>query len=97
MSLSKLALISKKGYITKMAELLVEKLTMTIRKRLPKSIRKYIRQEKARLRWQVLDLKERKKGIEEIYKKLGIKKEEPASASSSETAETKSIAKNKIK
>lgn len=80
-----------------MAELLVDKLTMTRRKRLPKSIRKYIRQEKARLRWQVLDLKEQKKRIEEIYKKLGIKKEEPTSASSSETVEAKSIAKKKIK
>lgn len=81
--MSKLVLISKKGYITKMAELLFEKLTMIRRQRLPKSIRKYIRQEKARLRWQVLDLKEQKKRIEEIYKKLGIKKE--------------SIAKKKIK
>lgn len=70
---------------------------MNRRKRLPKSIRKYIRQEKARLRWQVLDLKEQKKRIEEIYKKLGIKKEEPALASSSKTAEAKSIAKKKIK
>ncbi|MBL7155134.1 MAG: hypothetical protein ISS88_01345 [Candidatus Portnoybacteria bacterium] len=70
---------------------------MTKRKRLPKSIRKHIRQEKARLRWQVLDLKEQKKRIEEIYKKMGIKKEEPASTSSSETAKAKSIAKKKIK
>jgi len=59
------------------------------KKRLPKSIRKYIRLEKSRLRWQVLDLKEQKKKIEEIYKKLGIKKEEPASASSSKTAKVK--------
>ncbi|GEM_PF-1496893 len=95
--MSKLALISKKGYITKIAELLVEKLTMTRRKRLPKNIRKYIRQEKARLRRQVLDLKERKKGIEEIYKKTGIKKEEPASTFPSKTAKVKSIAKKKIK
>jgi len=70
---------------------------MTRRKRLPKGIRKYIRQEKARLRWQVLNLKEQKKKIEEIYKRLGIKKEEPASASSSKTAKVKSIAKKKIK
>jgi len=80
-----------------MVGLLIEKLTMTRRKGLPKSIRKYIRQEKACLRWQVLDLKEQKKRIEEIYKKLGIKKEEPASASSSETAKAKSVAKKKIK
>ncbi len=80
-----------------MAELLVEKLTMTRRKRLPKSIRKYIRQEKARLCWQVLDSKKRKKGIEEIYKKLEIKKEESASVFSSETAKVKGIAKKKIK
>ena len=70
---------------------------MTKSKRLPKSIRKHIRQEKARLRWQVLDSKEQKKRIEEIYKKLGIKKEESASAPSLETAEAKSIAKKKIK
>ena len=70
--MSKFVLIDKKGYITKMAELLVEKLTMTRRKRLPKSIRKYIRQEKARLRRQILDLEKQKKQIEEIYIKMGV-------------------------
>ncbi len=70
---------------------------MTRRKRLSKSVRKYIRQEKARLRWQVLDLKEQKKKIEEIYKKLGIKREEPTSTSSSKKAKTKSLAKKKNK
>jgi len=52
-----------------MAELLVEKLTID-RRRLPKGLRKYIRQEKARLRREILDLKEQKKKIEEIYQGL---------------------------
>ena len=53
-----------------MAELLVEKLTMIRRKRLPRSIRKYIRQEKARLRRKILDLPEQRKQIEEMYEKI---------------------------
>jgi len=39
---------------------------------MPKSLRKYIRQEKARIRRQVLDLKEQEKLIDELYKELPI-------------------------
>lgn len=38
--------------------------------RLPKSIRKYIRREKARIRREVLDLKEQERLISELYKKI---------------------------
>ena len=48
---------------------------MTRRKRLPKSICKYIRQEKARLRRKVSDIGEQKKKIEELYKRFGGIKE----------------------
>lgn len=41
-------------------------------KRLPKSIRKHIRQEKARLRRGVLDSKEQKKRIKDLYKKISL-------------------------
>ncbi len=44
------------------------------KKRLPKSLRKFIRQEKARIRREVLDLAEQKKLIKELYEKLGLKK-----------------------
>jgi len=37
------------------------------RKRLPKSIRKFIRKEKARIKREVLDLEERKKLIQQLY------------------------------
>lgn len=40
------------------------------KKRLPKSLRKFIRQEKARIRREVLDLKEQEKLINEIYQKF---------------------------
>jgi len=40
------------------------------KKRLPKSVRKYIRREKARIRRDVLDLEEQKRQIKEIYKKF---------------------------
>jgi hypothetical protein len=43
---------------------------MKRRKRLPKSIRKYIRREKARLRREVLDLEEQRKRIREMYEKM---------------------------
>lgn len=39
------------------------------RKRLPKSQRIYIRREKARIRREVLDLKEQEKQIQELYQK----------------------------
>lgn len=40
------------------------------RRRLPKSIRKFIRREKARIRREVLDLKEQERLIDELYKKF---------------------------
>jgi len=40
------------------------------KKRLPRSVRKYIRREKARIRRDVLDLEEQKRQIKEIYKKF---------------------------
>lgn len=44
------------------------------KKTMPNSMRKYIRQEKARIRRQVLDLKEQKRLIDEMYKKIAPKK-----------------------
>lgn len=41
-----------------------------MRKKLPKSIRKFIRREKARIRREVLDLKEQERLINELYQKL---------------------------
>lgn len=38
--------------------------------KLPKSLRKYIRQEKARIRREVLDIKKQEKLLEELYKKF---------------------------
>ena len=42
---------------------------------MPKSLRKYIRQEKARIRREVSNIKEQEELITELYKKL-IKKDE---------------------
>ena len=39
-------------------------------KRLPKSIRKYIRKEKARIRREVFDLKEQEKLINQLYERI---------------------------
>lgn len=39
---------------------------------LPRSLKKYIRREKARLRQTVADIKEQGKLINELYKSLGI-------------------------
>jgi hypothetical protein len=39
-------------------------------KRLPKSLRKFIRKEKARIRREFSDLDQQKKSISEIYEKL---------------------------
>jgi hypothetical protein len=39
-------------------------------KKLPKSLRKYIRKEKSRIRREVLDLKEQERLINELYKRL---------------------------
>lgn len=43
---------------------------MKNKKKLPKSIRKYIRKEKARIRREFFDLEEQKKQIAELYKKF---------------------------
>ncbi len=48
-----------------------------MKKRLPKSIRKYIRKEKARIRREVLDLKEQERLIDETYRQF-IKEEKPS-------------------
>jgi len=40
------------------------------KKKLPKSVRKYIRQEKARIRREVLNLEEQKRLIQELYEKF---------------------------
>ena len=44
-----------------------------MKKGLPKSLRKYIRKEKARIRREVLDIKEQEGLINELYKKYLIK------------------------
>ena len=41
-----------------------------MKKKLPKGIRKYIRKEKARIRREILDLKEQERLIQELYKKF---------------------------
>jgi len=50
---------------------------------MPKSIRKYIRREKSRIRREVLDAKEQKKLIDELYQKIlkSNKIKEPVSES----------------
>jgi len=40
-----------------------------VKRRLPKSLRKFIRKEKARIRREVFDLKEQEKQIQELYQK----------------------------
>ncbi|MCD6094581.1 hypothetical protein J7J39_01605 [bacterium] len=40
------------------------------RKKLPKSLRKYIRKEKSRIRREVLDIKEQEKRIKELVQSL---------------------------
>lgn len=42
-------------------------------KKLPKSIRKYIRKEKARIRREVFDMEEQKRLINQLYQKFKIK------------------------
>lgn len=44
-----------------------------MKRKLPKSIRKFIRKEKARIRKQFSDPLEQKKKIEELYKKFNDK------------------------
>ena len=41
-----------------------------MKKKLPKSLRKFIRREKARIRREVLDLKEQERLINELYQKI---------------------------
>jgi len=45
-----------------------------MKKRLPPSVRKYIRREKARIRRQVLDPSLQEKLIQDLYKKFEVKK-----------------------
>jgi len=40
-----------------------------VKRRLPKSLRKFIRKEKARIRREVFDMKEQEKQIQELYQK----------------------------
>jgi len=40
------------------------------KKKMPRSIRKFIRREKARIRREVLDIKEQEKQIQELYQKI---------------------------
>ncbi|MCD6233208.1 hypothetical protein J7J81_02400 [bacterium] len=40
------------------------------KKQLPKSLRKYIRKEKARIRREILDLKKQRELIDQLYKRL---------------------------
>lgn len=56
------------------------------KKKLPKSLRKFIRREKARIRREVLDLKEQEKLIKEIYpvRKFEFKSKEQKNKVSSE-------------
>jgi len=41
-----------------------------MKRKLPKSLRKYIRREKARIRREVLNLREQEKLIQELYQKI---------------------------
>ena len=45
------------------------------RKKMPRSIRKFIRQEKARIRREVLDIKKQKELINQLYQRF-LKKDE---------------------
>jgi len=45
-----------------------------VKNKMPKSIRKFIRKEKARIRREVLDVKKQEELIAEIYKKLSKRK-----------------------
>jgi len=48
-----------------------------MKEKLPKSLRKYIRMEKARIRREVLDIKKQEELINDLYQKIlkGVKKE----------------------
>ncbi len=43
------------------------------KKKMPKSLRKYIRQEKARIRREIFDVKEQEKQIQELYSVRKVK------------------------
>jgi len=45
------------------------------KKKIPKSLRKFIRLEKSRIRREVLDIKEQKRLISELYQKISKKDE----------------------
>ena len=46
------------------------------KKRMSNSIRKYIRKEKARIRREILGIKEQEESIIKLYEKLGFKNQE---------------------
>lgn len=48
-----------------------------MKKKLPKSVRKYIRREKARIRREVLDLNEQEKLINQLYERFLNKPQKP--------------------
>ena len=49
-----------------------------MRKKISKSLRKYIRKEKAQIRRATFDIGEQRKSIQELYNKIGVKFEEKA-------------------
>ena len=48
-----------------------------MKKKLPKSMRKFIRREKARIRREVLDLKEQERLVKEIYQRFTKQNKKP--------------------
>jgi len=54
-------------------------------KKLTKGIRKYIRREKARLRREILNKAEQSERIDQIYRKIGVKREKVNSSQSTKT------------
>jgi len=66
-----------------------------MKKKLPKSIRKYIRQEKARIHREIFDIKEQEKLIDELYKKVikSPKIKEPVSETKNKSIK---VSKNEI-
>ncbi len=63
-------------------------------KKLPKSIRKYIRKEKARIRREVLDLAEQKRLIDELYKKFLKQKPAPSASGAAESNKARGCLEN---
>jgi hypothetical protein len=58
------------------------------KKKMPQSLRKYVRREKARIRREVLDIKKQEELIAELYKKLVKVDETKVSSSPSSSVET---------